>query len=81
MKLIEEARQAWRFWSVRFAAVAAVLVAGVTANPALLLGLIDRLPEGWRAVASVLSGLIAFGVPTLLRIAQQPNLTKGQDDG
>lgn len=81
MKLTDEARQFWRLWSVRLAAVAGVAAAVMAENPALLLGLLAHLPAGpMRTMASIAIGLIVFAIPTLTRLLRQPE-KKGQADG
>ena len=79
MKLIEEARQAWRLWSVRLAAVAGVLAGYLAAYPAQVQQLVDYVPEQWRPAASVLIGFTVFGLPTVLRLIAQP--AKENSDG
>ena len=72
MKLIDEARQFWRWWSVRLAAVAGLIAGYLTANPTALSGLVTYVPEDWRPLASLLVGLLVFAVPTLARLIAQP---------
>ena len=72
MKLIEEARQFWRLWSVRLAAVAGMLAGYMTAFPEQVQQLFDYVPEQWRPIASVATGLAVFALPTWLRLMAQP---------
>lgn len=74
MKLIENCGHWWKLWSVRLAAVAAALAATIVASPQLLLGLIAFVPEGWRWLAAILTGIITFVVPTLARVIKQEKL-------
>lgn len=77
MKLIEEARQAWKLWSVKLAALTAILAAIVASNQTIALGLVYFLPEGpWRVVAGVGIGLVVFVIPTVVRLVKQ-----GKSDG
>lgn len=77
MKLIEEARQAWKLWSVKLAALTAILAAIVASNQTIALGLVYFLPEGpWRVVAGIGIGLVVFVIPTVVRLVKQ-----GKADG
>lgn len=67
MNMIAELRALWRYWSVKLAAVAGVLVAWLISDPTLLPAMVAYVPEGWRPVASVLVGFAAFALPTLAR--------------
>lgn len=71
MQFIEGARHWWRLWSVRLAAIPALIAGYLTAYPGELPKLVEYVPEGWRAVASVLITALVFGVPTLVRLIQQ----------
>lgn len=79
MKLVEEARQFWKLWSVRLAAVAGIVAGVLSANPGLLLGLITYFPAGMiRNLAAAAIGVLVFAVPTIVRLMQQP--AKGKPD-
>jgi hypothetical protein len=78
MKLIDECRLWWRLWSVRLAAVAATLSAILTAEPTLLLSLVDRLPEPWRTAIVPAVWVVVFGLPLLARLARQPGCGRGR---
>lgn len=80
MKFIENCRKWWKMWSVQAAVVFATVSAAVVANPSLLLGLIDRLPEPWRTVAVPVAWIVCFAVPVALRLLEQPKLKEGEDD-
>ena len=71
MKLVEEARQAWRWWSVRMAALAGIVAGALVAQPQILTGLVAYVPEQWRPAASALAGIVVFAAPTLARIVKQ----------
>lgn len=77
MQFVNEARQFWRWWSVRLAAVFGVVTGYLTAYPATLQQMVAYVPEYWRPAASVALGLIAFALPTLARLMQQG----GKSDG
>lgn len=72
MTLLDEIRTLWRFYSVRLAAVAGLLVAWLVADPTILLQLVDQVPDGWRPVASLAIGFVTFALPTLARRLPQP---------
>jgi hypothetical protein len=70
-----EIHQWWRLWSVRLAAVAGAVSAALTAEPAILLGLINMLPHGplrWVVAGAV--GILVFALPTVARLKAQPKL-------
>ena len=48
MKLIEQARQFWRFWTVRLAVLAGVIAGAIVNQPSILTGLIAYVPLGLR---------------------------------
>ena len=54
MRLIEEARQAWRFASVRLAIVAGVISGWAATDPQGFAKLMESLPEGARPLVGVL---------------------------
>ncbi|HWK40792.1 MAG TPA: hypothetical protein VNR60_02580 [Croceibacterium sp.] len=70
--LIDEARQWWRLWSVRLAALAGVIAAYLAASPSEAERLLELLPDGpLRTLASVGIGLLVFGLATGARLAKQ----------
>jgi hypothetical protein len=71
MTLVDDARQAWRWWSVRLAALAGIVAGALVAQPQLLTGLVAYVPEPWRPVASALAGIAVFAAPTIARLLQQ----------
>lgn len=72
MNFIENWRSAWRWWSIRVAAIAGIISAVLTAHPTILLGLINMLPGGiWRTVLAAGVGTIVFVIPTLARLWNQ----------
>lgn len=80
MRLIDEARHAWRMASVQLAAAAAILAGVLTANPSLALGLIAFIPPGpVRYLIAGAVGLVVFALPTLARLWKQPGV-KGKTD-
>ena len=84
MKIIKEARQAWKLSSVRLAAFVSVMAGIITANQSLALGLIYFLPDGrLRIVAAVGVTIIMFVVPVffrLTRLTKNKNIARGNDD-
>ena len=65
-KLIEEARQFWRFWTVRLALVAGVIAGAIVEQPGILTGLVAYVPVELRPAVSGLTGVVVFALPTLL---------------
>ena len=75
MNLIENPAQAWRFASVRLAALAGIITAWAAQNPAdaamLWNTIVTAVPEPARPVF----GLAVFAVPALLRVIRfKPNI-------
>lgn len=71
--LIDDARDWWRFWSVRLAAAAGLVAAWLAANPEQTQALLDLLPDGpLRVLASAGIGLFVFALATGARVARQP---------
>jgi hypothetical protein len=71
MRFIDEARNWWRFASVRLAMIPAVLSALLIANPSMALGLIAFIPAGpVRYLVAAGVAVVAFAVPTLARVIQ-----------
>ena len=77
MRLIENARQAWKMWSVKLAAVTALLATILAGNQSIALGLIYFLPDGpLRILVAVIIGVVVFVVPVVARLVSQPKLTE-----
>jgi len=70
--LIDDARQAWKFWSVRLAMLAGVTAGYLAANPDQTQALLDLLPDGpARVLASAGLGLFVFSLAAGTRLARQ----------
>lgn len=68
-------RAAWKLWSVKLAAVVAILAGLLAGNQSIALGLIYFLPDGpWRVVIAIAVSVIVFVIPTITRMWQQPKL-------
>lgn len=77
MNIIKELRAAWKLWSIKLAAVTAILAAVIASNQSIALGLVYFLPEGpWRIVAGIGIGLVVFVIPTITRLMKQSKLEK-----
>lgn len=83
LELVDNWRSAWKWASVRLAALVGILATVFTAQPDLLLGLVNMLPEGpLRLFLSVAVGAVVFGIPLLTRIFQKcvhSELKEGHD--
>jgi hypothetical protein len=77
MRLVDDARQFWRWWSVRAAAAAGMVAAWAISAPQQVFGLISYVPEFWRPAAGALVGFGVFGLPTLLRLVKQGSKNDG----
>lgn len=61
--------------SIKVAAVFAVVVGLLTANPIIVVGLIGFLPDGiWKWVVALGVAIIVFAIPTLVSLIKQPKL-------
>ena len=79
-KLIDNARQWHKFWSVRVAALWGLAVAYLTTNPDQAHILLALLPDGpWRVLAGVALGFLAFATTAGLRVVKQPLEGDGGD--
>jgi hypothetical protein len=76
-RFIDDLGQAWRFWSVRLAALAGALAAAIVADPHILVKLVDHLPEDWRPTFAGIAAFLVFIIPTLTRVTKQGG---GKDD-
>lgn len=65
-KLIDEARQIWRFWSVRLAIVAGMIAGAIVEHPDILTGLVAYVPLTLRPAAAAIVGVVVFALPTWL---------------
>ncbi len=78
--LIDEAREWWRLWSVRLAALAGIVAAYLAANPDQSQALLAVLPEGpLRTLASIGIGVFVFALATGARLAKQPSKEVGPE--
>lgn len=75
--LIDEAKEWYRMWSVRLAAIAGVIAAYLAANPEQSQLLINSLPEGpLRTFVAFGIGLFVFSLATGARLVKQPGSEK-----
>lgn len=79
MKLtfIEECREWYKMWSNWLAVAAGAAAVWIVDNPTVVLEYAAALPEGIRQVVTF---FVVAGIPIAVRIAKQPNLTKGSSD-
>lgn len=78
--MIDDARKAWRLWSVRLAALAGLAAAYLAANPDTTQALLALLPDGpLRVLASAALGLFVFALATGARLARQAPRDGGGD--
>lgn len=73
MRLIEEARQAWRFASVRLAIVAGVISGWAATDPQGFAKLMESLPEGARPLV----GVLVAGAAIYTRLVKQGGKADG----
>jgi len=79
MRPVENWRAAWRFYSVRLAALAGVVAGYLAANPDQTQALLDVLPDGpLRVLASIGIGVFVFGLATGTRLARQGKAEGGE---
>jgi len=81
MKLVDEAHQAWRWWSVRlaliFGPIFGALVDSLLQQPRILTEMAGYAPEQWRTLASVIAGVLATLLPILARLVKQEGKANG----
>lgn len=73
MTLIENARHAWRFASVRLAIVAGVISGWAATDPQGFAKLMETVPEGFRPLV----GLLVAGAAIYTRLVKQEGKTNG----
>lgn len=71
MKLVENWRNSWRWWSMRLNAMAAVMITYVLAAPDVLLGVLNSLPADLRAVFPPMVGIVLFALVAAVRLYNQ----------
>lgn len=80
-RLIDDARLWWKMWSVRAAGIFAAVLTAMAANPAPVLQYLNSLPDSFKPFVPVLTLVVTFGVPTLLRLWRQPKIAaQGKTD-
>jgi ABC-type uncharacterized transport system permease subunit len=79
IELIEDCRSWYKRWSTWLAGVYATVSVYVLANPTLLLGLVDRLPQPWKMLAVGASWSAMVALPILTAQVKQKNLTSKSD--
>lgn len=76
--LVDEARDWWRLWSVRFNAVGLTILAWVTFDPVSVLSLWHMMPSSLRGVvhpaAFQVVALVLFFLGLLARFVRQPKV-------
>jgi hypothetical protein len=71
LQMIDEARQFWRWWSVRIMAIPPLLVGLYAANPGIFTGLLSYVPEHWRPLALFLGTVALSGLGMAARVVKQ----------
>jgi hypothetical protein len=74
MKLVAHWRLWWRRWSTWLAGAFATVTGLVVANPGLLLGLINYVPDHARGFIAGAVAVLVFLVPVLVAHLRQPKL-------
>ena len=77
--LVKNWRSWWRMWSVQAAGLFATVMAAIAANPAPVVQFFNALPAEYKPFVPVLTFVVTFVVPTLLRLMDQPKLKKTPD--
>lgn len=80
MKLIDEARQWWKLWSVRLNGIGLALLTWLALDPVALLAVWNMMPADVRGrlpgSAAALIGAVLFGLSMIARLVRQPKLEK-----
>lgn len=74
-KLIENWKEAWKFWSVRFDAIKAAMIAFALASPDVIVQLMALMPHWMQDAFPPLVVIGLFGASFLLRILKQKKLS------
>jgi hypothetical protein len=74
-RLIDDACQWWRMWSLRFAAVMAALASYLLAAPETLVTVLNMLPPELRTFVPAFAGPALLAIITLLRLWKQGSKT------
>ncbi len=77
MRLVDDARNWWRWWSVQVSALTAIAVGWAMASPQQVLGLVTYVPEFWRPAVGALVGLCLFSLHSGARVTQQGGKANG----
>lgn len=75
MKLVDNWKQAWRWWSVRLAAIGAAIAGTLIVAPESILQAWALLPADMQASIEAYRGYIAlaaFGLAIVARLVEQP---------
>lgn len=75
MKLVDNWKQAWRWWSVRLAAIGAAIAGTLIVAPESILQAWALLPADMQASLEAYRGYIAlaaFGLAIVARLVEQP---------
>lgn len=79
-RLVDEARQAWRFWSIRFNAIGLAILGWVQFDPVSALAVWNMMPANVRAVLPphllTFIAFVFFALAMLARVVKQPGLEK-----
>jgi hypothetical protein len=78
MQLVDDARAAWRWWSVRLALVAGAAAGLVVDQPQILNGAVAIVPERWRPLAAAVAGLLVAVAPIAARLLKQKDAANGK---
>lgn len=76
-RLVDDWRDWHKWWSVRFAAVWAILMGILAAAPNELPALINGIPDPWRTWIPAPVAIFCFALPTLLRLWSQQKKAPG----
>lgn len=72
-KLVNNWRNAWKWWSMRLNLIASVAVAYLLSSPELILTTLNQLPPEMRAFFPPAIGFVLFAVVAGVRIWKQKN--------
>ncbi|RVU03926.1 hypothetical protein EOE18_13800 [Novosphingobium umbonatum] len=78
MQLVDDARAAWRWWSVRLAVLAGAAAGLVVDQPQILTGAVAVVPERWRPLAGAIAGLLVAVAPIAARLLKQKEPANGK---
>ncbi|MBO0750391.1 MAG: hypothetical protein J2O44_08190 [Porphyrobacter sp.] len=81
IEIIDDARAIYKRWSVRFLLIAGPLLSAAAADRNDVVAALNSLPAPLQPFVPLLTLLFSLGVPLLLLLIKQPNLSGQEKSG